>query len=171
MVQDAPCVIAMDCYLDQYRLNILEKYAEQPAYLIHNEYQSRSNHTVHHTRHVKSTVTYIQQSLTEGRRIVCPCMSKTQAEKAYSMASLKFGDSKHMLLYTRDSTWKGEDVNEVWARADVLVHTSTIGCCISLEVADHFDMCVCLFDNSIEPTVGTALQKLSRSRDTRQFPF
>ena len=75
---------------------------------------------MHHTQDVKSTVAYIQQSLTEGRRIVCPCMSKTQAEKAYSTASLKFGDSKHMLLYTRDSTWKGEDVNEVWARADVL---------------------------------------------------
>ena len=169
LMQTASCVVAMDGYLDQYRLDILEKYAEQPAYLIHNEYQSRSNHTVHYTKDVKNTVAYILQSLTQGCRIICPCMSKTQAEEIYTEASLKFGDSKHVLLYTRDNTWKGEDVNQVWARADLLIHTSTIDCGISFEVANYFDKCVCLFDSSIGPTVETALQMLSRSRNTRQF--
>lgn len=169
LMQESSCVVAMDGYLDQHRLDILEKYTEQPAYLIHNEYQSRSTHTVQHTRDVAKTVKFILQVLAEGRRIICPCMSKNQAEEIYAQATARFASTKSVLLYTCDNPWKGEDVNVVWATVDLLIHTSTIDCGISFEVSNHFDTCVCLFDNSIGPNHETALQMLSRSRDTREF--
>jgi hypothetical protein len=169
LMQCASCAVAMDGYLDQHRVDILEKYAEQPAYLIHNTFKSRSNHIVNHTRDVTKTVSYILQCLSEGSHIICPCMSKKQAEDLYTQAKTQFGDSKSVILYTRDNTWKGEDVNVAWASADLLIYTSTIDCGISFEVSGHFDLCVCLFDDSTGPTIETALQMLSRSRDTRRF--
>ena len=169
LIRKSNHVIAMDGYLDQQRLDIFEKYLGQPAYLIHNQVKHRSHHVVERTRDQKSTTTFILNSLSQGKHIICPCMDKSLAEEIYTQTKQVFGETKHILLFTRDNPCEDGDVNESWKLADLVIHTSTIDCGISFEVNGHFDVCVCFFNNGSGPTYETATQMLSRSRDTSQF--
>ncbi len=162
-------VVAMDGCFDQDRLDIFEKYIGQKAHLIHNQFKSRRKNEFKQTRDVAATRRFIIERLALGENIISPCMAKGLAEKLYQEVVAHFGDSKKVLLFTRDSPWDGSDVNETWRQANLVIHTSTIDCGISFEIGGHFHHCVAFFDDQSGPTHETALQMLSRSRDTSSF--
>ena len=169
LVQCSTRLIAMDGYLDQDRLDILERYLGQPVHLIHNRFESRRHHTFEITTDPTGARLFILDCVARGEHVINPCMDKSVAEGIYCQAVARFGPSRRVLLFTRDNPWDGADVNATWSDADLVIYTSTIDCGISFEVGGHFHRCVCLFDNSIGPTHETAVQMLSRSRDTRHF--
>ena len=169
LVQCSARLIAMDGYLDQDRLDILERYLGEPAHLIHNRVESRKPHVYEVTSDPTGARLHILDCVARGEHVIVPCMDKSVAESIYCQAVARFGDSKRVLLFTRDNPWDGADVNVTWNEADLVIYTSTIDCGISFEVGGHFHLCVCFFDNSIGPTHETAVQMLSRSRDTRSF--
>ena len=89
-------------------------------------------------------------------------MNKSLAEDIYNQAVASFGESKKILIFTRDNPWSGEDINITWVQADLVIHTSTIDCGISFEVNDHFQDCVCFFENCAGPTHETDAFTLQR---------
>ena len=169
LTQKSKHVIAMDGYLDQERMDILERYTACQSYLIHNSFNSRANQVFNFTTEQNKAIAYIISSVKKGEHVIVPCMNKSLAEDIYTQAMASFGDSKKILLFTRDNPWSGEDINITWVQADLVIHTSTIDCGISFEVNDHFQLCVCFFDNCTGPTHETGAQMLSRSRDTSRF--
>ena len=162
-------VIAMDGCLDQDRVDIFEKYAGQKIHLIHNKFKSRRNNTYRQTYDVVGTRRFVMDCLAMHEPVISPCLSKGFAEKLYQEVVARFGDSRVALLFTRDAPWDGTDVNDSWKTADLVIHTSTIDTGISFEVLKHFMHCVAFLNNHTGPTHETALQMLSRSRDTRNF--
>jgi hypothetical protein len=75
-------------------------------------------------------------------------------------------------MYNRNNRWDGVDVNITWSDKDLVLYTSyltTIECGQSFEVVNHFEHCVCFYDNGSGPTYESAVQMLSRSRDTCEF--
>ena len=169
LTQNSQHVIAMDGYLDQERLDILERYTGCQSYLIHNSFKSRADQVFTITTEQKKSVAYIISSMQKGEHVIVPCMNKSLAGYIHNQVVACFGDSKKILIYTHDNPWCGEDIDTTWAQADLVIHTSTIDCGISFEVNNHFQLCVCFFDNCTGPTHETAAQMLSRSRDTCRF--
>ena len=162
-------IIAMDGYLDEMRLDILEKYVGEPAYLIHNEYKSRTSHTITTTTDLDGTIQFLMKLVENDENVVVPCMCKSLAEKINAIALAKFGTKKKVLLYTKDQPWKGEDVNVAWTDADLVIYTPTIDCGISYEVSNHYKNVIAFLDGNIGVTHETAAQMISRTRDAKLF--
>jgi len=162
-------VVAMDAYMDQERLDILERYTGRRAYLIQNTFKGRARQTFRLTRDENKTMAFVIDALEREKCVISPCFSKEVGNKLYKFAKEHFGDSKTILVYNSENRWDGVDVNIAWKCADLVIHTSTIECGLSFEVVNHFEHCVCFFDNSSGPTFETAMQMVSRSRDTSEF--
>ena len=162
-------VIAMDGYLDQERLEILEAYTGTPAHLIHNRVASRQDQTFETTWSQKDARQYVVDLVKRGDKVICPCMNKTLAEKLFVQVKSELGESKRVILYTSLNPCTEMDIDRVWSEADLVIHTSTIDCGLSFEVSNYFGYCVCFFDNSSGPSHEAAAQMLSRARDVKRF--
>jgi len=162
-------VIALDGYLDQYQLDILEKYAGEQAYLVCNEFKNRSNHIVEHTRNQNDALNVIYNALDQGQHVICPCMDKALAETIYIKMKQRYGTSKNIALFTSDNPCKDMNINETWSVMDLVAFTSVIDTGLSFELLRYFTKCVCFYDNVSGPTHFVGVQMLSRSRDTREF--
>ena len=169
LCRNAAMVIALDGYLHQDTLDILEKYTEEKAYLAHNLHKSRAGQRFQFTKDVPGTMLHVLKCVQDGERVIVPCFTKEHAETVYRMAKVQFGDSKKVLLYTGDLPLDTTDVNAEWVESDVVIYSPTIDCAISFEVPGHFSLCVAFFDNKTGPSFHTAAQMISRARDVKNF--
>ena len=162
-------VIAMDGYLDQNNLDILEKTCKSPAYLVNNTFKSRRRHNIKLSRNNEKTIKWMFDDIAKGGRHICPCVRKKTAKKLYARFKQRFGDTKKAIMITRDEPWDGKDVNKTWIHADFVVHTSSIDCGVSFEEIGHFTWCTIFAQNVDGPVAETVAQMLSRGRDIVNF--
>jgi hypothetical protein len=168
LMQEADLVVAMDGYFDQARLDILEKYGKESALLIINTFKSRAEHKVEFSQSARHTLEWQLDQMEKGKRCMCPCSEKTQAERIVEAIKERFGDSKVVILYTSEQQWDGLDINAAWAKADCVIFTATIDCGVSCELVNHFDYVVA-YATQTGPTFEAFTQMLSSARDVKDF--
>ena len=100
----------------------------------------------------------------QGERVVVPCSLKSDAMEIYHLVL-----TGNVQLYTSEKRWQnGDDINEVWSKARVVIYTSTMDGGHSFE-PDHFGWCVCFLSSLVPIPVESCLQMKARSRSTKQF--
>jgi hypothetical protein len=168
-------VLVMDGYLTQATLDILQKTVnrpdqqeDEPIYLIHNTFKSRSRHTVRVSRDKQKTLAWLYDQMSKGKHGVIPCVHKETADEIAAAMDSRFGNTKKVIVITKEKPWDKVDVNVSWTAADMVVHTSAIDCGVSHEKPDHFDFTLTMADNVEGPACDTVVQMLSRARCTTQ---
>ena len=162
-------VTILDGYLDQPNLDVFESYLGGQAYLVVNQYQSRTNQTFEYTDNEKLTVQKLFKIIKDGGKVISPVMEKALGERIYTEFCQKFGGTKKAVLYSRDNPCQETDIDKVWAEFDLVLFTSVIDGGLSFETKGHFTHCICFFNDSIGPMFDVGVQMLSRARDTIQY--
>ena len=161
-------VLLMDAFLDQHRMNVIANYVSAEPHVVVNTFQPNAGHIVYHTANKNKAKQKLLLLIEQGENIIVPCVLKKDAEEVYHLACSVL-DPTDVQLYTADSRWKnGDDVNSVWCKARVVIHTSTMDSGHSFEL-DHFGWAVCFFSNTVSIPVEACLQMKARSRNTTRF--
>ena len=166
LCQKAEHVLAMDGHMDQHRIDVLNRYSNSKAYVIHNQYQRKleQNHDVRLTRDEGRAIAYIIDLLRRGEKVHVPCFSKETVDTLVQAVKNEFGDSKVVKSYTRDNRWNpANDIDTELREADLFTHTCTIDCAINFEHV-HFKYCVALLNNGTGIDYEIAAQMMARSR-------
>jgi len=144
LCEEADYVLALDGYLDQLRLDVLERYTKEKAYVIHNTFKRKldQHHEVAFTDDVQRTIDFGAKLIADGVPIQICFYNKKFAEMVIRTYRTLFGDTKRIELYTSDNKWNpADDVNKVFSSLDVLAHTSTIDVGVSFALP-HFGYCI-----------------------------
>ena len=168
LMQHAHRVLLMDAFLDLARINVIRSYVKTEPYVIVNTYKPNTDHEIWHTSKENSAKQKLLSLLEQGENVIVPCVMKKQAEEIYHLVCSVLNPNE-VQLYTSESRWQnGDDVNEVWSKARVVIYTATMDSGHSFEF-DHFGWAVCFFSNSVAIPVEACLQMKARSRQTRRF--
>lgn len=161
-------VLLMDAFLDQDRVDVLKHYVKGEPYVIENTYKPNFDHQIWHTTNKNTAKQRLLRLIEDGENVVVPCTLKSDAEEIYQLVC-ELVDPKFVLIFTAEERWQnGDDINEVWSKARVVIHTSTMDSGHSFE-RDHFGWCVCFFSNQVQIPVEGCLQMKARSRLTKRF--
>ena len=161
-------VLIMDAFLDQDRINVWAQYVRFKPYVIENTFKPNQDHEIWLANNKNATKQRLVSLVEQGEKVIVPCTLKADAEEIYHLLCSKINPNE-IQLYTAESRWQnGNDVNEIWSKARVVIHTSTMDSGHSFEL-DHFGWAVCFFSNSVQIPVESSLQMKSRSRLTKRF--
>ena len=168
LIHLADRVLIMDAFLDQDRIKVWSQYVKYRPYVIENTFKPNSDHKVWCTRNKYTAKQKLISLIEQGENIIVPCAIKADAEEIYHLVCSLI-DSQQVQLYTSEKRWRdGDDVNEVWSKARVVIHTSTMDSGHSFEL-DHFGWAICFFSNQVAIPVEASLQMKARSRLTKNF--
>ena len=168
LMKRAEKILVMDGFLDDDRLNLINQYTLTKAHVIHNTYQPLRSHQYLFTRDKNQALKHLGLLIEQGKNVVCPCILKSDAELVYEYA-LSILEKDEVQIYTKDKRWpNGQDVNDVWARARLVIFTSTMDSGHDFNIV-HFTHCVCFLSNIVDIPYETALQMMARSRLTKNF--
>ena len=170
LMKRADKVLVMDGFLDDDRLNLINQYTPTKAYVIHNTYQPLGSHQFLFTGDKQQALKHLGLLLKQGKNVICPCTLKKDAELVHQYAlSESILEEDEIQIYTRDKRWpNGQDVNDVWARARLVIFTSTMDSGHDFNIV-HFTHCVGFLSNIVDIPYETGLQMMARSRPTTNF--
>ena len=161
-------VLIMDAFLDQDRIDVWTQYIGRRLYVIENTFKPNQDHEIWLAKNKNAAKQKLVSLVQQGENVIVPCTMKVDAEEIYHLLCSVIDKGK-IQLYTAEHRWQnGQDVNEVWAKARVVIHTSTMDSGHSFEL-DHFGWAVCFFSNAVDIPVESSLQMKSRSRPAKRF--
>jgi len=144
-------------------------------------------HEICLTTDENKSIELIGDYLHNGYKVHIPCFSKRLLEHIHNTLKIRFGDKKKFAIFTADNPLKsgliirkracltfklcltrqtlfepGDDINEICKEVDVLGHTATIDCGIS--ILELFHYCVAFVNDYTRITHECAIQMMERPR-------
>ena len=148
----------------------LEKKKKAKSYWIYNRYVRETNRRAYIMNEMdkETKITHIINLLRGGKRVVCPCSSKTMVDTIYETVTSLLPNLKAK-RYTSESSrselYKDSlNTNEAWSELDLLIYSPTISAGVSFEKL-HFHALVACFESSmLFASANTCTQQLFRVR-------
>ena len=166
LMHRAECVVVMDVFLDNDRVNLINRYVCTKVYVIHNEYQTLSEHDFTFLHDAAQSIKLLDLWITQGLNVIIPCSSKSAAETVYAYVKTLLTEEEVQIHTSEKRCPNGSDVNAIWTKARVVVHTSD--CRHSMDV-EHFTHSMGYFNNNVGLSHEVAVQMMRRSRPTKVF--
>jgi len=148
----------------------LERMKKTKSYWIYNKYVRETNRKAYfmNEKDKGTKISHIVDLLSRGKRVVCPCSSRSMVDTIYETVTTTMPNLK-VKKYTSESS-RSElyndslDTNKAWSELDLLVYSPTISAGVSFERL-HFHVLVACFESSmLFASANTCIQQLYRVR-------
>lgn len=169
MLKYAKHVICMDANITSRTESILRKIREKPIYYHYNSWRNAQDYTYKITSSYSVWGAMLDKYIRKGKRVAIPASSLNMASAIADVIRRRHPDIQLMLYSSEtEQSVKAEhfaNVNEWWAKYDVIVYTPTVTAGVSFEMA-HFDRIFGYFtDTSCNDL--SCIQMLGRIRDVK----
>jgi hypothetical protein len=180
LIRNSGNVTFMDGQLDK-RLDVYRRM--RPIYVINNEFRYTGRRVIQTKSHA-AQLRFVIDCISEGKKVVCVCMSKTQKNAdilAVKDWQVKNGDTRIVLDYDGDTPDEVKrtfaDIAPIWGRKDVaaVFYTQTVEVGISYDPSpvelkkndwSLFDTCA-VFANNLTSTPASLVQMTMRARQLK----
>lgn len=174
LMRTSETVIAMDADISKNTVKHIKSIRGDVAYVQNLYTEVQSKFKEYYTSKDDIWISRLGEALSAGHRIAIPTNRSVEFMEGLRNTIVKKFPEKKIQMYNsktirnEDVAAELNDVNENWAKYDVIIYSPTISAGVSFDRA-HFDKCFCYFVNNGK--INSMRQMISRIRNFSENSF